>query len=297
MINIADADLAASSAVCRVGVGAEQDPDCLDASQACYQPPRRRLDYGLDKEQQAAFHRDGFLHLRGVFGAEDVAAWREAAEALLSRDDLVHPDNLRIAFVKGSGVGLRPVWKIDPFVDLHTTFGALTRDRRILDVLASLYEGREPRLFKDKLIYKPPGGHGSGIHQDYHWWQGFPTSLISVMVAIDPANETNGCTEVFPGYQQGLLTEAGKWTHLKDSAVKEIDKGTPIITDPGDIALFHCHTPHRAAANHSSQFRRQAFLTYNDSRDGEHYFAHREHFWRYVTMNREADAKRRAYFF
>lgn len=65
------------------------------------------------------------------------------------------------------------LWKIDPFHDLSRTFTAMVRDRRICDALASIYGGREPRLFKDKLIYKPPHTHGSTLHQDYLWWQGY----------------------------------------------------------------------------------------------------------------------------
>ena len=73
-------------------------------------------------------------------------------------------------------------------------------------MLAALY-GDEACLFKDKLIFKPPGMKGYGLHQDWIAWPGFPESFLTVLVPLDPAGVDNGCTEVFPGYhKQGSLT-------------------------------------------------------------------------------------------
>ena len=150
----------------------------------------------------------------------------------------------------------------------------------------------EARLFKDKLIYKPPGGRGSGLHQDYNWWQGFPTSMISVLVAVDPGNRSNGGTQLFPGYKDGLLTSPGKFELPKPEQV-QMDQGEYIETRPGDIALFHCFAPHVAEKNNSKKQRRQIFLTYNDSADGEHYQAHRDHYLWYITRSQSAKEQAR----
>lgn len=286
---------AAVRPLCPVGAAALEAGPAADPKAAAVRAIPRKLEFGLSPEQLAAWHRLGYLHLKRVFDPADVAAWHEACQEAEGRADLAHPDNLRVQLSPDPDGGAPRVWKFDPFLDLHTTFGALGRDRRILDPLASIYAGREPRLFKDKLICKPPGGSGNGLHQDYHWWQGFPTSLISVMVAIDPADEENGCTEVFPGFEKGFMTERGQWSELKLEQIRA-SEGVKIVTEPGDLALFHCFTPHRAGPNKSSRWRRQAFLTYNDAADGEHYFAHRDHYWWYVTRHREAEAQRRAFF-
>jgi len=177
--------------------------------------------------------------------------------------------------------GERIPWKIDPFWDLHPAFGDIVRDRRICDPLCSLYDGHEPRLFKDKYIIKPPGSHGNGKHQDHNWWQGFPHSCISVAVAIDAADRENGCTQLWPGsHHHGFLHQAGT---LDGAIPPEFTADEPfhLETEPGDIALFSCFTIHAAGPNQSDRFRRQLFLTYNDSRHGEHYFSHPEHFWNY----------------
>src|SRR5262249_4541650 len=72
-------------------------------------------------------------------------------------------------------------------------------DPRLLLALAALY-GEGACLFKDKLIYKPPGVKGYSLHQDWIAWPGFPRSFLTVLVPLDRADADNGCTVVFPGY-------------------------------------------------------------------------------------------------
>jgi 2-aminoethylphosphonate dioxygenase len=256
-----------------------------------YRPREQPLRYGLSSAQLAAFVENGYVILRKVFSTEEVNAWQAAADELLRRADIIQPHNLRLQLKKSS----EEVWKIDPFLELHGTFCALARDRRLLDPLASIFGQRQPVLFKDKLIYKPPQGEGNALHQDYNWWQGFPTSLISVLVALDPADRENGCTQLFSGYQRGLLTPPGTIGNLNAAQVAG-ERSEYVETQPGDIALFHCMAPHCAGPNRSSRWRKQIFLTYNDSADGEHYFAHREHYLWYRTRALPEESRSKASF-
>lgn len=241
----------------------------------------------LSATEQGEYRQGGYLSLAGRFGADDVAAWRAECDRLLGLGDLLHPDNLRFEMADGK------VWKFDPLVDISPVFAALAHDPRILDPLASLYGGRRPALFKDKLIYKPPGTRGNGLHQDYAYWQGFPTSLVTVTIAIDGGTRENGCTEIFAGHDWGLMSEPMGGldeTRIDPATVRYFE------SEPGDMALFHCFAPHRAGENRSSSPRRQLFLTYNDSADGEHYDAHYRHMWNYRTASLDETARKRAYF-
>jgi uncharacterized protein (DUF1501 family) len=84
--------------------------------------------------------------------------------------------------------------------------GRVARDPRILEPLTAIY-GDGACLFKDKLIFKSPGTSGYKLHQDYISWTSFPTSFVTVIVAIDPADRESGATEVFAGYhQRGCLS-------------------------------------------------------------------------------------------
>jgi 2-aminoethylphosphonate dioxygenase len=228
----------------------------------------------------ARYRTDGFVNLPGLIDPDTIARIATAIEQLPARHaDLIQTDNIRIEF-RGD-----LVWKWDPVVDICPEIAALTRDPRILDRLRDIYDGREARLFKDKLIIKPAGSGGNGLHQDYTYWQGFPTSLLTVTVAIDGGSRANGCTEIYPGmHRDGLFHAAGYLGDLGDQVVAG-RQPQYFESHPGDVAIFHCFTPHRAGVNASTKPRRQLFLSYCDSGDGDHYAAHYRHMLDYRTRH------------
>ena len=142
------------------------------------------------------------------------------------------------------------------------------RDRRLLNVLAELY-GEPACLFKDKLIFKPPGAKGYDLHQDWIAWPTFPRSFTTVLIPLDPADLDNGCTVVYPGYHhQGCLSpEDGMYHSLADTVVDEA-RAVPLVLEPGDVAIFGAFTPHRSAPNRSARWRRQLYVSYNAAGDG-----------------------------
>ncbi len=220
----------------------------------------------------ARYHTDGFVNLPGLIDPDAIRRIAVAIDDLPRRcAHLIQPDNIRIEFRGGQ------VWKWDPVSDICPEIAELVRDPRIREQLRAIYDGREAALFKDKLIIKPAGSGGNGLHQDYTYWQGFPTSLLTVTVAIDGGTRANGCTEIYPGmHRDGLLHETGYLGDLDDTVVAG-RQPQYFESQPGDVAIFHCFTPHRAGVNSSARARRQLFLTYCDSRDGDHYAAHYRH--------------------
>ena len=243
------------------------------------------------------YHRDGYLVLRGVFSAEEVKVWQAECDRLLKLDDYIDPLNVRVAYRKQDGKQI--LEKFDPVHDLSPVFSALTQDERILSPLRDIYLD-EPLLFKDKLIFKLPGVGGYSMHQDASWWQGFPyEGLISVMVAIDGADRENGGLELFPGYHtMGLLSTPGELRNMNEEETAKIDlsKGELIETQPGDLIFFHSLTPHRSGLNTSNRSRRQLYLTYSPSRNGQLYKAHYQHYVRYLTRGNDEETKRKLYF-
>lgn len=218
---------------------------------------------------RAAYECDGYVILRGLFAAEEIArAAAEADEVLERHRDLIDTRNIRCRWQTNVQTGECQFETFDPIIDLSPRAYNLAHDARLLRALAGLY-GEPARLFKDKLIYKPPGVKGYDLHQDWIGWPGFPRSFLTVLVPYDAADRDNGATEVFPGYHHNgpLSPEDGEYHQLSFDVVDE-SRGMLLELQPGDVAVFGGFTPHRSAPNRSDRGRRQLYLSYNKDSDG-----------------------------
>jgi hypothetical protein len=246
-------------------------------------------------EQLEAFHAKGYLAIRSIFTKEEVTAWDRESRRLLGLG-LAHEDNLRTVIYK-TPEGIPIVDRIHPVTDLSPLFKALTNDARIMNALRELY-GEEMLLFKDKIVYKMPGVSGYAIHQDYSSWQNFPRNLVNVIVSVDRANAENGGVEFFPGYHQKLLSTAGELRQMNREEAAQIDssKGELIETNPGDVVIFDCLTPHQSGVNRSNHLRRQLYLTYSSAKNGDLYAEQLEFFEATCRNRRSGEAKGRLFF-
>jgi hypothetical protein len=252
----------------------------------------------LTAGQVRAYEEQGFLVVRRLFPPARMAEAREEAEALLARRDLIAVENLRCRWQPNVQTGASCEFEtFDPVIDLSPVCDRLAHDPRLLAVLAALY-GEEACLFKDKLIFKPPGLKGYGLHQDWIAWPGFPRSFVTVLVPFDRADAANGCTEVFSGYHRGgsLSPEDGDYHELPPEAFDE-SRCFRMDLDPGDVAIFGAFTPHRSAPNRSARWRRQLYLSYNKYSDGGHQRErHYEEFQRWLRVKYAEYGKTNLYF-
>lgn len=222
----------------------------------------------LSDDQVAFYEAEGYLILRGVFRPDEVAALAADVDRVCrERADLIDANNLRVRFKPHRDTNATLFEVFDPVADLSPVARRMTRDRRVLDALHDLY-GEPAELFKDKLIYKPPGAAGATLHQDWIAWPGFPESFLTVLVAIDPFTADSGATEVFPRcHTRGYLSPRDGQHHsveLGDLPTEPV----PLLLEPGDIAIFGCFTPHRSGPNASAAARRGYFVSYNARSDG-----------------------------
>ena len=235
----------------------------------------------IDTAQVAQYHADGFLVVRQVFSAARIAELDAEAQRVRDRSDLIDTNNIRCRWQNHVETGECRFDCFDPVIDLSDVCERAARDPKLLEIASALY-GEPACLFKDKLIFKPAGALGYQLHQDYISWKSFPTTFLTVIVAIDAADASNGATEVFRGYHhQGCLTPRdGMYHKLPDDAV-DPSKGVILELAPGDVAMFSGYTPHRSGPNRSSQSRRLLYLSYNALSDGgeqreQHYAEFRE---------------------
>lgn len=222
-----------------------------------------------DTDLRTAYARDGFVVVRALFDAHELAEARAEADRLLERfAHLKDTRNIRCRWQDNVFTGECTFETFDPVIDLSPVCERLARAPRLMELLAGLY-GEPARLFKDKLIYKPPGVKGYGLHQDWIAWDGFPRSFLTVLLPFDAADRDNGCTVVYPGYHHAgpLTPQDGKYRELPADTVDEA-RAVYLCLEPGDVAVFGGFTPHRSDPNVSAGPRRQLYLSYNADSDG-----------------------------
>jgi len=78
---------------------------------------------------------------------------------------------------------------------------------------------------------------------------------------------------------------------MNEAEIAEIDpaSGEIVETNPGDVILFHSFTPHQSGPNTSDRSRKQLYLTYSPSKNGQLYRAHYQHFQRYALAGKDTN--------
>lgn len=222
---------------------------------------------GIDAGLAADFGRDGFVLAPGMFDAEQmdrITEWVEEVAALPEvpgeamfyyEDSLTDPDT-------------RVLSRIENFIPYHAKLRRLVGNGALADCVADLF-GEPAILFKDKINFKMPGGHGFTPHQDVQaGWDRYAKLHITALVSIDEATPRNGCLELAAGFHdKGQL--GNSWSPLNDDQMAGMSFAK-IPTRPGDVVFFDSFAPHQSSPNHTDTPRRVLYITYNAASQGDH---------------------------
>jgi ectoine hydroxylase-related dioxygenase (phytanoyl-CoA dioxygenase family) len=216
-------------------------------------------------DQYVRFREDGFLIVRGLLETGEVQ------ELLDHVDELVADDS-----------ELRRVHMLHRRLEIHERY---LLHPLIVDVVAGLV-GPDVLALQTMLFVKGPGSAGQGYHQDSFHIITEPDTLIGAWVALDRADEENGCVWITSGSQnEPVYPDAdesrghGGTFQLADiQAVSGADdpnesandltaiaatypgRERPAVLDPGDAVFFGGHVLHRSHANRSRARTRKAFV-------------------------------------
>ena len=95
----------------------------------------------------------------------------------------------------------------------HSIVRSVLRDSNILNLISNLFSG-EYLLWRTNFFIRHPGFCHDGIplHHDKHFQSGDQTldfyelgSHLSLIIALDDINESNGCFQFLPGSHYGLV--------------------------------------------------------------------------------------------
>ena len=214
--------------------------------------------------QYVQFREHGYLIVPGVLSPAEV-------RDLLDQVEAEHADALRVHMLHRRQA-------------IHERF---LLHPAIVDVVAAL-AGPDVLALQTMLFVKGPGSPGQGWHQDSYHIVSEPDTLIGAWVALDPADEENGCVRIAAGSQHepvypdadptrghggdrllcDMVAVAGAddpdeaRNGLAPVAARYAAREVPAVLGPGDAVFFGGHVLHRSHANRSATRSRRAFVAH-----------------------------------
>jgi len=216
----------------------------------------------LTPEQISQFHERGYIYVGEILDATELEEAREAFQRIFDSK----PRSFRDLGLQDSETGQQAaILQVLNIYQLDEIFRRTECRPDVVDAVESLLDTPAIRLYGDQALFKPPK-HGSRVlwHQDNGYWQLEPANVVSMWLALDDADDSNGCMRVLPGsHKWGLLDHAQSTENeeLRGIEVNE-DDVVSVHVPAGHAMMHHCLTVHGTQANHSARPRRAVAITY-----------------------------------
>ena len=235
-----------------------------------------REKYHLSRDQRRFYGQQGYLKVEGLLTPEEARELDQYSMNLA----LNNVDFSKLEGLNPRNEGTTPADMEDKyfrFIQFHRHLEIHERymlHPRLLDVLEALI-GPDLMAMQSMLFLKPPGKPGQAFHQDSYYIKTFPDTLCGAWIAIDDADDENGCMGFVPGsHHEAISQEVAKPDNTKDfqeglTEVQSVDTSGEVLAEAkaGDVVFFHGHLLHRSRQNRSqNRFRRCYVCHYANAR-------------------------------
>lgn len=232
----------------------------------------------LTPQEVEQFQHDGYLKIpHRLIENDRLAMLRKHYDALFAQKRGTTGEGLRNLAVVGESeqdedtdcseemLQIMEMWRFD------AVYRKLLYHEPLLDIAESLI-GPDIQLFHDQALYKP-AYHGGKVpwHQDNGYWRCNPPDLVSIWMALDDADEENGCMNVIPGSHlesaaghNRARSEKGDLPALLEAEVDEA-RAVPVSVKAGYAVVHHCLMLHQTNPNRSDRDRRAMVIHYMPS--------------------------------
>lgn len=234
--------------------------------------------FSQDEIQQ--FRRDGFLCVRGLAAASDVAQMRHVAQTGLEGrigpveyEAELHypgaPESLQAA-------GGQTIRRLKQALSRDFVFVQWIMRPEVLGRLQQLLGPQVvcPLAHHNCIMTKQPQySSETGWHQDIRYWSFARSELINAWIALGREHADNGCLQVIPGSHR-LDFDRSRFdgdvffrTDLPENQ-ELIDTRRFVELEPGDVLFFHCRTLHAAGRNVTLEAKYSAVFTFHGGDNG-----------------------------
>ena len=245
-----------------------------------------RTKYRVSVEDFVSYQRNGYLIVRGLLDPVDLGKLRAWTEDIY--EGRINLDHLSPVFgwmddqQKMERLASARIHMPHRHNDV-AEWGILHPG--VLDVLEALI-GPDVIALQSMLFFNPPGKGGQGWHQDSFYIQTQPDTLIGAWMAIDRADESNGCLWVAPGSHCEPIYPPPTRAHYKHADERQIDglfiaehassmndeinrlsqvaakygEAVPVVLEPGDVLFFHARLLHRSYRNETKDRMRRSYV-------------------------------------
>ena len=222
----------------------------------------------------ADYARDGYVILRGLFSAPEVAEIGKAIDQVHA-EGVAHGRSFRhgnlFYNIKPDQSGT-PLVRMAQWIAYHQpSLNAVRLDPRFVAVLAPLI-GRDLKQIINQIHWKAPGALGDfAWHQDARFrlpakaYRNLATSYIQTGLAVDPHTVESGCMKFIRGsHLRGDLDLDTDNAVLGNAMSDAVLEGAGLSPDdlvevelaPGDFAFWSPYLVHGSGANRSDHKRR-----------------------------------------
>lgn len=207
----------------------------------------------LDAQQLDAWRRDGVVPLGRVLTEQQVAAAREHFDAMHAAGLSDNPSR----DATKTSIRVLNIYAKDPW------FMNLIASEPLLDAAESVL-GPNIQYFQDNCFWKPPyEGMSTQWHQDNIWWHADPPHIVTIWIALDDTDASNGAVQYQAGSHQALIEptfevndpKVGRYFLLGDDQV-DMSRMVQFTVPAGHAVMHHCMTVHGAPPNASPRSRR-----------------------------------------
>ena len=216
----------------------------------------------VDKKILSAYEENGFAVIPDLFSFAEIQVLAKAFDSLeKAAEKISSPQLVKGAYFYVERDRIDRVCWCGAYAPTLMQAG---REARMLEVVQAILKTDSCDHLINQVHFKRPGDgvsfpwHQDSQHRRYgtkHWTdvdkQG---SFVQILLAIDAADQENGCLYAFPGSHK--LGHLGIDDQPIESFGFDPQKAEPLILNPGDIVFFGPYLIHGSFKNNSVRPRR-----------------------------------------